>query len=149
MWGTVVGAAMPLIMSAYVGVAERVVERVVELARPRSGRPETAPLLGAMLNRLTAARDAVRAMIDASDDLCFESSVEQASAVFSRKTNATEACLDVMRLALEAGGGASYGRAAGIEALVRDAHGALYHPLPAAQQQRFTGRVALGGAGSD
>jgi acyl-CoA dehydrogenase len=42
------------------------------------------------------------------------------------------------------GGGAAYSRGSGIERLFRDVHGALYHPLPAAQQERFSGRVALG-----
>jgi len=30
------------------------------------------------------------------------------------------------------------------ERLLRDAHGAQFHPLPAKSQHRFTGRLALG-----
>jgi acyl-CoA dehydrogenase len=143
-WATVVGAALPLIMSAYVGVAEEAMERAVKLAAGRADRPETASLIGEMGNRLTSARDTVRAMIEAADELCFDNTLEAAVAALSRKTNAAEACIETVRLALEAGGGAAYGRAAGVEILFRDVHGSLYHPLPSRQQHRFTGRIALG-----
>jgi len=32
----------------------------------------------------------------------------------------------------------------GLERLLRDIHGAQFHPLPAKRQHRFTGRVAFG-----
>jgi acyl-CoA dehydrogenase len=143
-WSTVVGAALPLIMASYVGVAEAAAEAALALGSRRAERPDTAPLAGRMLNRLTAARDAVRAMIDASDDLRFDNTLEHASASMTRKTIAAEAAVDTVRLALELGGGAAYHRSSPISRLFRDVHGALYHPLPAAQQERFTGRVALG-----
>jgi acyl-CoA dehydrogenase len=143
-WSTVLGAALPLIMSCYVGVVESAAERAVALAGRRAERPDVAPLVGRMLNQLTVARDAVRAMIDASDGLRFDNTLEHAAASLTRKTIAADAVLAVARLAMEVGGGAAYGVSAGVERLVRDAHGALYHPLPAAQQERFTGRVALG-----
>ena len=60
------------------------------------------------------------------------------------RRGAAEACIDTVRLALELGGGAAYSRGPGIERLFRDVHGALYHPLPTAQQEMFTGRRALG-----
>ena len=34
--------------------------------------------------------------------------------------------------------------ALGLERLLRDIHGAQFHPLQAKRQQRFTGRVVLG-----
>jgi acyl-CoA dehydrogenase len=90
------------------------------------------------------ARDTVRAMLDASDDLRFDNTLEHSATTLARKTVATEAAIDTVRLALELGGGAGYAVASGIERLFRDVHGALYHPLPAAQQERFCGRLALG-----
>ena len=143
-WSTVLGAALPLIMSCYVGLAEAASDRTLELVGPRSARPETAPLVGAMLNRLTVARDTVRTMIDASDDLRFDNTLDHAAGSLTRKTIAAEACIDTVRLALEVGGGMAYSRSTPIERMFRDVHGALYHPLPAAQQQRFVGRLALG-----
>jgi len=46
--------------------------------------------------------------------------------------------------AAEAVGGASFLRASALERLVRDIHGAQFHPLHAKRQHHFTGRVAFG-----
>jgi acyl-CoA dehydrogenase len=97
-----------------------------------------------MTNRLLAATDAVRAMVDAADDLTFDNTDAHAAAVLARKANATDAVLDAVRLALEVGGGAAFSRGSDIERLFRDAHGALYHPLSHAEQEQFTGRSVLG-----
>lgn len=141
-WATVLGAALPLIMASYVGVAETAAEGATELARRRSALPETSAVVGRMLTRLTAARDTVAAMIAASDDLHFDNTIEHADVTLRRKTTATEACIETVRLALEAGGGAAYSRAGRIERLFRDVHGALYHPLPSSKQEMFTGELA-------
>ena len=143
-WSTVVGAALPLIMSTYVGVASSAAERAVELAGRRAERPDVAPAVGRMLGALTTARDAVAAMIASSDDLRFENDLGHASLTLTRKTVAADAAIETVRLALEAGGGAAYASSSGIGRLLRDVHGALYHPLPTTQQERFSGRVALG-----
>ena len=143
-WSTVLGAAMPLIMSSYVGVAECAARRALQLAHRRADRPETAPAVGRMVNRLTAAQDAVRCMIEDSADLRFDNDLALASSVLARKTVATEAAIDTVRAALEVGGGSAYATDSGIGRLLRDVHGALYHPLPSGQQERFTGRAALG-----
>ncbi len=143
-WSVVLGTALPLIMSVYVGIAELAAEQAIELAASRAERPDVAQLTGRMLNRLTVGRDTVRAMIDASDNLHFDNTPEAAAAALTRKTNATEACIDTVRIALEVGGGPAFGRQNGIERLFRDVHGALYHPLSATRQERFTGRMALG-----
>jgi len=142
-WGTVVVAALPLIMSTYVGLAESAVERVMPLASRRADRPETVAQVGRMLTRLTAARDSVAAMIATSDDLRFDNTIDHADVALRRKTAAADACIETVRLGLELGGGAAFARGPGIERFFRDVHGALYHPLPAAQQEMFTGRHAL------
>ena len=152
-WGTVLGVALPVIMASYVGVAEAAAEAALTSARAKADRahiPGLADrahipgLAGRMGNRLTAARDTVRAMVDAADDLRFDNSLAVASASLTRKTLATQAVTDVVRLALELGGGAAYQRTSDIERLFRDAHAALYHPLPEAEQEVFSGRLALG-----
>lgn len=145
-WATVLGVALPVIMASYVGVAEAAAGEALALARVKAGRggPHIPSLAGRMGNRLTAARDAVRAMVDAADDLRFDNSLAVASASLTRKTLATQAVTDVARLALELGGGAAYQRTSGIERLFRDAHASLYHPLPEAEQEVFSGRLALG-----
>lgn len=143
-WATVLGVALPVIMASYVGVAEAAAEAALTAARPRAERAHIPGLAGRMGNRLTAARDTVRAMVDAADDLRFDNSLAVASASLTRKTLATQAVTDVARLALELGGGAAYQRTSGIERLFRDAHASLYHPLPEAEQEVFSGRLALG-----
>lgn len=143
-WATVLGCAMPLIMSTYVGVAESAATQALALATPKADRPEIAIVAGRMATRLTAARDTVAAMFAASDDLAFDNTLDHAVTTLTRKRLATDAVMESVGLALELGGGAAYGKAAGIERLFRDAHGALYHPLPAGQQELMTGRFALG-----
>lgn len=143
-WSVVLGVAMPLIMSTYVGVAEAAAERALALASTGRDTARGASTIGRMLGRLQVARDVAGAMIAASDGLTFENSAAHAATVLSRKTAVAEAVLDTTRLALEVGGGRAFSVDAGIERLHRDAHGALYHPLPADRQEQFTGRVALG-----
>jgi acyl-CoA dehydrogenase len=142
-WAVVLGAAMPLIMSTYVGVAEEAADRAVALASDRAD-DAIVGLVGRMLGRLTVARDTCAAMIASSENLTFDNTVEHAASILARKTAVAEAAIDTVRLAMEIGGGRAFSRRGGIERLYRDVHGALYHPLPTHQQERFTGRAALG-----
>jgi acyl-CoA dehydrogenase len=142
-WSVVLGVALPLIMSTYVGVAETAAAEALAAAAPRAGDPDIAPMVGRMLGRLAIARDTCRAMIDAADDLRFDNTLDHASLSLTRKSTVAEACIETVRLAQQVAGGAAF-RRGGIERLYRDVQGALYHPLPAVRQERFTGRVALG-----
>ena len=142
-WNTVIGAAMPLIMAVYVGIAEAAATRAVALVGERGGTT-AAPLVGRMLNQLHTARDGLAAMVVLSDDLRFANTDDLGAAVLSRKTVVADAAISTVRLAMEAVGGASYSTSTGLERLYRDVHGGLYHPLPAAKQEVFTGRAALG-----
>jgi alkylation response protein AidB-like acyl-CoA dehydrogenase len=142
-WNTVIGAAMPLIVSAYLGIADS----AVELARTAvSGRsePHVFQLLGEMLNAQTTAADLVTAMFVDADNLQFANTDDIASRTLSRKTVATDALIDTVRLALEVSGGVGYTRSSDIERLYRDVHGCLFHPLARAKQTHLSGRVALG-----
>jgi alkylation response protein AidB-like acyl-CoA dehydrogenase len=143
-WSVVLGVAMPLIMSTYVGVAETAAQRAIDLVASRRDPLAAAPLVGRMLSRLSVARSLVGSMVADADDLRFDNSLDHASTTLARKTAAADACIGTVRGALEIGGGQAFTTDAGIERLYRDVHGALFHPLPAAQQEQFTGRVALG-----
>ena len=142
-WSTVLGSAMPLILSAYLGIADAAVALARAAAAGRT-EPHVLQLLGEMLNAHTTADDVVAAMYRDSDDLRFPNTDEHASRTLSRKTVATEALIDTVRLALEVTGGAGYTRGSDVERLFRDVHGCLFHPLPRAKQTQLTGRVALG-----
>lgn len=142
-WNTVVGVALPLIMSAYLGIADAAVETT--LAR-LSNRAEhhVFQLVGEMSNAHTTAADVIAAMYVDADNLQFANTNELASRTLSRKTVASDAVIEVVRLALEAIGGSGYVNGSDIERWYRDVHGCLFHPLPRAKQTRLTGRVALG-----
>jgi acyl-CoA dehydrogenase len=142
-WNTVLGSAMPLIMSAYLGIADSAVEIACTSVSGRSD-PHVSQLLGEMVNAHTTAADVITAMFVDSDNLRFENTDAHASRTLSRKTVATDALIDAVRLALEVSGGIGYTRGSPIERLYRDIHGCLFHPLPRAKQTNFTGRVALG-----
>lgn len=49
-----------------------------------------------------------------------------------------------MERAVEAAGGRAYYRRTGLERLLRDVRAGHFHPLPAKEQMRFTGRLELG-----
>lgn len=132
-WNTVCGAARPLILPAYLGVADS----AVELARGAvSGRsePHVLQLLGEMMNAHTTAADVVAAMYVDSENLPFDNTDAIASRMLSRKTVAAEAVIHTVRLAIEVTGGVGYTRSSDIERLYRDVHGCLFHPLPRAKQ---------------
>lgn len=142
-WNIVITAALPLIMSAYVGIADA----AVELARDAvSGRADAhvLQLLGEMINSHTIAEDVVAAMFHDSDNLQYANTDEVSSRTLSRKTVSADALIATVRLALETTGGLGYTRSSDIERLYRDVHGCLFHPLPRAKQTTLTGRVALG-----
>ena len=145
MWNVILTCAMPLIMSVYVGVAEAAADIAIDAAAKRRGDdPEIPFLIGEMTNTLATAQLAVDAMVALNNNWTFEPTTEIASDILVRKTIAANASIQVGEKALELAGGASFFRKLGLERLVRDLHGARYHPLPEKRQQLFTGRLALG-----
>ncbi|MBF6346812.1 acyl-CoA/acyl-ACP dehydrogenase [Nocardia cyriacigeorgica] len=140
---TVIGAAMPLVMSAYLGIADSAVELTAALVSGRA-EPHTLQLAGEMMNAHTTAEDLIEAMFTASDNLEFAATEQYAARILSRKSVAANALIDTVRLAVETVGGAGYSRTCELEMYYRDIHGCLFHPLPRTKQTRFTGRVLLG-----
>lgn len=143
-WNVILTVALPLIMSVYVGVAEAAATIGKEQAGRRKTDPVMPALLGELVNQLTMAQLAVDDMVRIANDLDFEMTLDNANATLIRKTIAAEHVLATVEKAMEAAGGASFYRSMGLERLLRDAHAAQFHPLPAKRQQRFTGRIALG-----
>jgi alkylation response protein AidB-like acyl-CoA dehydrogenase len=83
-------------------------------------------------------------MVAQCAEYSFAPDVATANAVLIRKTIAAHALLTAVEKALEAVGGGGLLRNLGLERLVRDIHGAQFHPLQPKRQHRFTGRVVLG-----
>lgn len=142
-WNTVIGAALPLIMSAYAGIADAAVTTALDLVARRE-EDHTLQLAGEMLDAHITGTDAVNAMFRSAQDLHFDNTDDLASRTLRRKSVAADAFIDTVRLAIELVGGRGYTRTTDLERLYRDVHAALFHPLPRARQVRFSGRVALG-----
>lgn len=143
-WNVILTVAMPLIMSVYAGVAEAAAAIGLDQAKKRPDDPTVPYLLGELANRLTTVRLAIDDMVRLVNDLDVAMSLDLTSAILARKTIVAEGVLATAEKALEAAGGAGFYRRAGLERLLRDAHGAQFHPLSAKRQHRFVGRVALG-----
>ncbi len=143
-WNVILAVAMPLIMSVYAGVAEAAAAIGTDHANKRQGDPTVPYLLGELTNELTTAQLAVDDMVRLANDLDFAMTLEVANAILVRKTIVAEHVLATVEKALAAAGGAGFYRKTGLERLLRDAHGAQFHPLSSKRQHRFTGRIALG-----
>ena len=143
-WNVIIACAMPLIMSVYVGAAESIVAIARDFAAKRKGDPVAPFQLGELKNLLTTAQLAVDDMVRLADDLNFEATVELSDKMLARKTIAADSVIATAEKALEAAGGPGFYRKNGLERLLRDLHGAQFHPLPAKRQHLFSGRLVLG-----
>ena len=143
-YNVILTVALPLIVSAYVGIAEAAAEIATAMAARRTGDPVAPYLLGELANHLTTAQIAADSMIAVANDLAFDPVTGTANAVLMRKTIAASAVLATVEKAMEASGGGGFYRKVGLERLLRDAHGIQFHPLQEKRQQHFTGRLALG-----
>ncbi len=143
-FNVILTVAMPLILSAYLGVGERAAEIALAQARRRPDDDAIPFLLGELTNELTTAQLAVDSMVAITNDWDFQPVPETANQILVRKTIAAKAILATAEKALEAVGGAGFFRRLGLERLLRDVHGAQFHPLPEKRQHLFTGRLALG-----
>jgi alkylation response protein AidB-like acyl-CoA dehydrogenase len=143
-WNVVLTVAMPLISSAYAGLAEQAARIVKKGVEKRAGDPVLPFLLGELENSLTGVRLAVDSMVALANDLDFEPDLKITNAILVRKTLACRAALETAEKALEVTGGGGFYRAMELERFVRDAHAGQFHPLQQKRQHLFTGRLALG-----
>jgi len=143
-YGVILGVALPLIMSAYVGVAEAATSIALKKAKTRTGDPVTPFLVGEMHNLLTTAQLAHADMVRMANDLDFTPSIELASEFLARKTICANHVIAACEKAMEVAGGAGFFRKLGLERRLRDAHAGQFHPLPEKRQQLFTGKLDMG-----
>ena len=143
-WNIVLTVALPLICSAYLGVAEAAARKARESAGRRGDDGFTAILVGKMENELTTARIGWESMVALARDFDFEPDTSRANEILIRKTIVTQAVIRAAEKALEVTGGGGYFRSMGLERLFRDAMAGQFHPLPPSKQHRFTGRLAMG-----
>ena len=143
-FNVVAAVALPLVMSVYLGVAEAARDLALQQVARKRDDPNVWYLVGELENALTTGQLAVEGLVDLCADYTFAPEVSTANAVFVRKTIAAQALHRAVEKALEAVGGGGLFRSMGLERLLRDIHGAQFHPLQEKRQLRFTGRVALG-----
>lgn len=143
-FSVILTVAMPIIMSAYVGVAEQAAEIARTRAKIRAGDLLAQILVGEMENLLTTAQLARDDMVRLAHNLDFTPTIDLASEILTRKTIAARHVIATVEKALEVTGGSGFFRKLGLERLLRDAHASQFHPLPEKRQQVFTGRHALG-----
>jgi len=142
MWNAILPTAMPLIVSAYVGLAEAAAGLAVKAASHKHG--ELAPAVGEMNNFLTTAQLALADMVRLNNNHGFTPSNDLSSDILMRKTIAAEAAKATVERAAELVGGPGFFRGNPIERIVRDIRAVHFHPLPLRRQQIFSGRIALG-----
>lgn len=141
MWDVIVPVALPIIVSAYVGLAEKAAELAVDSAM---GKTHLAPMIGSMRNELTTARLALEDMIRIVDDLAFKPDVLITDAVLTRKSVAAKAVKATVEAAADIVGGSGFFRNHPMERMIRDVRAMHFHPLPERIQQNFSGRLAIG-----
>ena len=142
-WNVILGVAMPLIMSVYVGVAEAAAELAIREVKTQNDS-HLPYLVGELTTRLVTAQLALKDMVALTNDYNFKPTLGAANEILIRKTVAANASLATVEKALETVGGRGFYRKGRLERLLRDVHGAQFHPLPEKEQQYLSGQLALG-----
>jgi len=143
-WNTILNVAMPLIMSAYMGVADQAAALARKFAHGKEYDGQLPYLLGEMENALTTAEIAWESMVAKANNGNFEANLETTNETLKRKTIVANAVMEVTHKALESTSGAGYHRALGMERLLRESLAGQYHPLQEKRQHHFSGRIAMG-----
>jgi alkylation response protein AidB-like acyl-CoA dehydrogenase len=143
-WNVILTVAMPLIMSVYVGIAERAAKMAVANARAsKTKKPHLPYALAEMNNELTTAQLNLRDMIRITNNYDFQPVDQNGHEILTRKTNVANAAINVVTKAMEIVGGQGFYRSFGLERLFRDVQAAKYHPLQEKDQLLFSGEFML------
>lgn len=143
-WDVVLTVAMPLIMSAYVGIAERARDIALNIVQRKSKTHSYEPYaLGKLNNEMVAAQVQWEEMQRLVNHFDFSPDRLATSKTLGLKTNVSEACMKVLQLALEVVGGQGFYERNILERLFRDMQAAQFHPLPKWDQYRFSSDLSL------
>ena len=133
--------ALPIIYSAYVGVAESARAQALRIAKKKPPEEALVQLVGEMENAFTGAEIALADAIRIAQSE--RPGPETTSRALARRTIIGQSAIRTVELAMEIVGGASFYRSVGLERAFRDVQAARFHPLQAKPQMRYTGRAAL------
>lgn len=142
---TIASHAMPVISGVYLGIAEGVRDRVIDLVRGTSKAedPLTQRLMGLIDYKTRVARWSLfSAIAEIGDDP--QPSMNNVVTVMQAKRAVAEESVSACDVALQLTGGSGYFRKVGIEQAIRDIRGVLFHPLTPEASLVHAGKVALG-----
>ncbi|MCB0534959.1 MAG: acyl-CoA/acyl-ACP dehydrogenase [Saprospiraceae bacterium] len=143
-WDVVLTVAMPLIMSAYVGLAEKAMEIALTVGKKyQRNQKHLAYIMGKLNNTLVGAQIQWQAMHALTNDVDFKPNSDITVKMLSLKTNVSDACMQTVSEAMDAIGGQSFYKKNQLERLFRDVQAAPFHPLPKWDQYAFTGEKLL------
>ena len=134
--------AFPLVMSAYVGVAEQARNTALQLARGKKDNGHLAVLVGRMENAFATAELGIERMISIAETS--KPGPVTTGQTAAAKALVTRAVIETVECAMNVAGGASFYQATGLERAFRDVQGAKFHPLQEMPQLQYAGRLALG-----
>ena len=139
-WNVVLTVAMPLIMSAYVGIAERAMDIALKIGKKYPRQQKHLPyIIGKLNNALLGTQAQWKAMYALTNNFDFQPDERITLDMLSYKTNVADGAIAVVSQAMEAIGGQSFYRKNNLERLFRDVHASPFHPLPKWDQYAFTG----------
>ena len=144
-WHMVLTVAMPLIMSAYIGIAEEAMDIAISIGKKYPRNQNHLPyIIGKLNNVLLGAQAQWKAMYSLTNNFDFKPNEAITIDVLSYKTNVANATIRTVADAMEAIGGQSFYEKNVLERLLRDVQAASFHPLPKWDQYAFTGKRLLG-----
>jgi alkylation response protein AidB-like acyl-CoA dehydrogenase len=144
-WDVVLLVAMPLIMSVYVGLAEKAMEIAISIGKGYARNQKHLPyIVGKLNNSVTSARAQWKAMVALAGDLEVKPDKSLSVEMLSLKTNVSDSCIEAAQLAMEVVGGQGFYRRNLLERIFRDIQASQFHPLPRWEQMAFTGEQLLG-----
>ena len=134
----------PLVCAAYLGVAESARELAVAHVQKKRDDPIVQITVGEMDTELANAVAVYDDMVATAKGLDYTPSHGLSNISYKRKTIFSRSATRAVSCAMEAVGGGSFFRAAGIERAFRDIQGIRFHPWHERRSYLFSGRIALG-----
>jgi len=134
----------PLVCAAYLGVAESARELAVAHVQKKRDDPIVQITVGEMDTELANALAVYDDMVATAKGLDYTPSHGLSNISYKRKTIFSRSATRAVSCAMEAVGGGSFFRAAGIERAFRDIQGIRFHPWHERRSYLFSGRIALG-----
>ena len=139
-WSVVLTVALPLIMAAYVGIAEKAAEIAIAKGKEyKRNANHMKYILGKLNNELLSAQSQWQTMIGLANNYDFKPNEETTMKTLSYKTNVSEATKNTVAEAMEAIGGQSFIKEYNLERLFRDVQASPFHPLGKWDQYAFVG----------